>query len=155
MTVDYAEETMAAISSLEQDAAKMDQVFDQTAGIRGKITNKLVGVIDKMEIDPDKDSPRDLETKIMVINAATGILNDTDSQQLKRVNVKAKLKELDTNNQHAEIVMEFLQQVDLSNPTNRPDFTQEDVDEEIEQNFDDTGVENKESELREDPTDYT
>lgn len=153
--VDYVADTMLVISSLEEDAAKLDQVLDGTADDRTIIKTKLMSVVTGMELDPDKDSPRDTEVKMQIINAATSILNDTDAQQFKRVNVKAKLKEIETNNQHAEAVMAFLKEVDLSDPNNRPNFEQEDVDEDLDKAFEESGAEIKDTELREDSEDLT
>jgi len=148
------------VTSIQQDLAALDKSYDRTHELREQIFEKVNNAITIMEIS-DND-PETLDAQVKLLNTATALLNDMDKQRLSRVGVKIKLKQNDNQEDHSKIITEFLSKLSSGNipivpPSSHP-ATQESMDmveDTIEELFATSGDEILDTELREDPTDYS
>ena len=149
----YIEEVKETISSIHHDMLTMDKALDRTNNVRTKLVDKLVSIVDVLEVDTNLDSSKLIEAKMAIINTLGGQLNDIDKQHLNRVKLKSAVKSEESNSDHKKAVAEY-----LKNKVNKPnDFVNseyfDNVDEEIEQQLLEADIKISEAELKTDAMD--
>lgn len=109
----------AIVNQIEADVKKLEEHCVGTYSIRQRIIDKLSVVVDGMVIDPSTDKASSLEAKMGVVNSLLKVLDDTDSQQMKIVNLKQKIKaddiKEDTLNTISNTVTEFMKRLSPGN----------------------------------------
>lgn len=149
--MDHVEEARNAITSIRTDMEKMDKIFDRTYTVREKIISKLESIVDTMKIDPD-DKPSSIEAKVGIINTLASQLNDTDKQQLNRVGIKSKIEAEESDTDHKKAVAEYLKNMSHRKENYTP-WSNEEVEEELEQTLEEHDIHISDAELKIDAMD--
>lgn len=135
------------IKTLEEDVANVDEVFDRTANKRDIILDKIMDVVNDFKIT-DKSSSREIETQLAKINTASSVLNDMEKAVVTKANLKVKLKDMESQDNHNEAIIETLKAINLSKiNTNYEPINEEKLDKEIEERIVDDGLDITDGEL--------
>ena len=143
-------------TTLDQDIAQVDKVFQETLDKRVSLTNKLESIVNTITIT-EKDTPRDIESKMSVINTYVTVLSGNEKNVLSKAQLKLKrVEEENTNNRHNELVSTFLQQCGSQSPfkSDTPkenNAVKQEIESSIESQLKDKGEEIKPTELEKDP----
>lgn len=75
-----------------RDIQELDKRMISGSSVRSSIINKLTGVVDIMEIDPNQGKASDIEAKMSIINTLLKTVNDEESQRIQAIRVKQGIK---------------------------------------------------------------
>lgn len=95
-------------TTVDEDLAKSDRVFDNTEEIRTKVIGKLAGMLDVIDFTTAPSGESDTMGRMQPVNTLLGALKDAEAAAGRRVGMKMKLKDAESNTNAAEVVVEFL-----------------------------------------------
>lgn len=137
--------------SITQEFIQMEDVFDNTADQRKIITDKLMGVVDKLVLTDDQGNTKE-ETPVAlgVLNTALKALSDTEKAKEKALSLKLRHSEAEAAN--AAEAKERIEIVIKATAPGRIEqtFPQEQLENVLEEMFD---SQIKDSELKTSPRD--
>lgn len=124
-----AKAAKAFATDYETDLATLDSTFDDMHFRRSRVLGKLESVIDNMDLNLNELSARDIEVRMNIINTYTSSLKDTETAIERRVGVKQKKKDSETNQNIGELVVSIVQKMrqtgqgvsDMTNASNIDD----------------------------------
>ena len=144
----------AFFTPVEQDLARNDVVQDDVQERRGKVLNLLGQMVEGLDAKvPEKMN--DTIAKLMPVQTYLSALKDQEASTRKRAELKLKNKGVDTANNAAEVVAEFLRQRPEQRLADLPASHFEDATRELEAEVAASDNPIKETEMRMDPNDLS
>jgi len=151
--VEQARDSVAAFfTSVEDDLIRNDAVQDDVQGRRGKVIDLLGQMVAQLD-DSVPQKMNDTIAKLMPVQAYLSALKDQEASTRKRVETKLKNKGIDTANNAAEVVAEFLRKRPDQRLLDLPETHLDDVTQELDREISESSSPIMETEMRTDPTD--
>lgn len=148
------------ISSLDAAIAQVDSTFQSTDKIRDTLINKLTKVVnEQLQILPEQDHPKLLDSKMGIITTLKELLKDKESSVVTAAKVKMQKKDTESSDAARQMAIELLKSINVkaaSIPTGNtiiPSNIEDKVSEAIKttnHDIDDSELESNEASLNQD-----
>lgn len=143
---------------IEASIQKIEKVSEYSLSVKQQLIDKMLPIIEKMNLDPDNDSAKLIEAKVNLINSLSSLLSDYEKQyrDTMKLKINTKAEENDQSNV-AAIITEFLSKLDTNqifksiynNSSNNESNTlkiSEDIDKNIDETLNENNIEIQEEE---------
>lgn len=152
-SIERARDAVAAFfTPVDHDLARHDEVQDDIASRRQKVIEQLGQMVEKIDNELPMQAGAAM-AKFMPVTTYLSALKDQEASARKRVELKLKNKEVDANNNTAEVVAEFLRRRPDQRLQEIPTSHLADTTTALADEVDQSDRPILESEMRTDPTD--
>ena len=142
--------------TIESKFKYLDETNTATHSKREKLLNKMMGIVEDTNIDPQCDKASEIEAKLMIIDSAAKLLNDIDKQTHNNVGMHLKRKSEETNESTAKEVVQLLSKIQFGQEsTPIENFMDKDIDSKLDDVYNAKCDPIAETEKREDHEDLT
>lgn len=102
------------IKSFDEELVSVETVTDESDRVKRKLLGKLEAIVDEMDFSPAAMSKRsEIEGRMMVIKGMLEVAESRESTALKRAAIKARGKEIDSNEKFSSTALELLRAVPI------------------------------------------
>lgn len=153
--IQEAKDTIIKHTSIDEDLASYDKVNDSTQTARAKLLDKLMSVVDRMDLEKlDCSKLKDVTSHMTIIGSVNDVLNGMDKSAKDRSHTKLKKKETDISEDHTSLVHEFFDNI-KNNSLDDAAQNHDEVTDKIISEFTDGGGVIPESMTRSDSYDFS
>ena len=107
------------ISALDAAIEQVDSTFKRTDEIRDFLIVKMKAVLEEMILNPNEDSPKTTESKLMAVQTLQNLLKDKESGAVTIAKTKMQKKDTESSEAARQMVVELLKHIDVRQ-TNSP-----------------------------------
>ena len=102
------------ISSLDAAIAQVDSTFQSTDKIRDGLISKLSRVVnEQLQILPEEDHPKLLDSKMNIINTLKELLKDKENSVVMSAKVKMQKKDTESSDAARQMAIELLKSINV------------------------------------------
>lgn len=102
------------ISSLDAAIAQVDSTFQSTDKIRDGLISKLSRVVnEQLQILPEEDHPKLLDSKMNIINTLKELLKDKENSVVVAAKVKMQKKDTESSDAARQMAIELLKSINV------------------------------------------
>ena len=101
--------------SYDEELVDFDKTSRSVSERREELIDKMSTFVNVLPLDP-ASPPRSIEVAMNAFNTLASLLNDQEKSSKSRVDVKAKVKDQETDQNHAAMVTELLSRISTQAP---------------------------------------
>ena len=100
-------------TALDLALEKLDRTFTHIEGDRASLIDKMRSIVNRLDIDPNSDAPRMIETKLQIINAFDGLLKSAEGSAVAATKVQMQKRSEENSEASRQLVIEMLKNINV------------------------------------------